>query len=450
MNFERMNLNQVLLDNIKELGYNEPTEIQSKVIPIIKEYKDVVALAETGSGKTAAFALPLLERLMNENNPDKVTRVLILTPTRELAVQIRDNIMAFRKGTEFKCSVILGGINKQSQKAVIKRGFEILVATPGRLVDLLNQRKINLNDIRTVVLDEADTMLDMGFIHDIDAIISKTPKKRQTLLFSATIEDSIKNLTNKIMNNPIYIKLDSKVIKNKINQEVYYISKDNKSHLLLDLISTKEKLSTIIFTRTKEKANELENLFKEYNIKVSVLHGDKQQSNRMKAMKDFKEGKVRFLIATDIAARGIDIDNLGLVINYDVPEKKELYVHRVGRTARNGLAGKAITLCAKNERDNLEKIEKSIGLTLPRIKHKYESKEKVEDNNKNNRLKQGNKFKTNNYNSKNTFKNKQSNINNTDRNYSKSSKRNTISINKNNKTNNFKRKNNSTSNRRYK
>ena len=374
MEFKKLIKNELLLKNITEMGYVEATEIQENVIPKVKSGKDIIGLAQTGTGKTAAFALPLLENLL-DGESTKQASILILTPTRELAIQIRDNIMEFRKGTEFKCSVILGGVNQHSQKAVIKRGMEVIVATPGRLKDLLNNRKIRLDTIKTVVLDEADTMLDMGFIHDITDIIKRCPKNRQTLLFSATMPDSVKKLAASIMTNPLHVKVNSIIPKEQVKQVVYHVSNEKKQALLLDLISTKEKPSTIIFARTKLMVDELELLFNEYKIKTSVLHGDKKQSNRVKAIKDFKEGKVRFLIATDVAARGIDVDNLGLVINYDVPDKKELYIHRIGRTARAGKTGTAITLCSKAEKKDLEKIERTIGLTLPSIDHKYKAKE---------------------------------------------------------------------------
>ena len=373
MEFKKLLKNELLLKNIEEIGYVEATEIQENVIPKVKSGKDIIGLAQTGTGKTAAFALPLLENLL-EHVADKQTKILILTPTRELAIQIRDNIMEFRRGTDFKCSVILGGINQHSQKAVIKRGMEIIVATPGRLKDLLNNRKIRLDTVKTVVLDEADTMLDMGFIHDITDIIKRCPKNRQTLLFSATMPDSVKKLAASIMTNPLHVKVNSIIPKEQMKQVVYYVSKEKKKALLLDLISTKEKPSTIIFARTKIMVDELEELFNEYKIKVSVLHGDKKQSNRVKAIKDFKEGKVRFLIATDVAARGIDVNDLGLVINFDVPDKKELYIHRIGRTARAGKTGTAITLCSNSEKKDLEKIERTIGLTLPSVDHKYKAK----------------------------------------------------------------------------
>ncbi len=374
MLFKDLNLNPLILENIEAMGYNELTEIQEKAIPKIQSGRDIIGIAQTGTGKTAAFALPILDKLLKEE-PKKETKILIITPTRELAIQIRDNIMAYRKGTDFKCSVVLGGINKHSQKAVIKKGFEILVATPGRLKDLLETRKIRLETVKTVVLDEADTMLDMGFIHDITYIMEKTPKSRQTLLFSATMPDTVKKLANKIMNTPETIKVNTLLPKEKISQEVYFISKLKKIDLLFDLITTRDQPSTIIFCRTKQAVNELEEALSVYNMKISVLHGDKMQQQRIKAMRDFKEGKNKILIATDVAARGIDVEDLGLVINYDVPTKKELYIHRIGRTARAGKVGRAVTMCSTTELRDLRDIEKAIGLTLTPVEHKYKSKQ---------------------------------------------------------------------------
>ncbi|MDD3049224.1 MAG: DEAD/DEAH box helicase [Bacilli bacterium] len=413
MKFKELQLSDKILVAIENMGYEQTTPIQEAAIPKILNKKDIIGLAQTGTGKTAAFALPMIDILLKEYQPDRKIKALILTPTRELAIQIRDNILEYAKGTNFKCSVILGGVNQNSQKEVLKKGIDILVATPGRLVDLMNQKKVDLNNVKMLVLDEADTMLDMGFIKDIKTIINKTPKTRQTLLFSATMPNEIKELSVKFMNNPLMIKTKTEeVTADKIEQELYYVDKPNKIHLLLDLIDTKEKPTTLIFTRTKHGANDLEDKLAEFKIKVSVIHGNKTQSNRVKALKDFKSGKTRIMVATDIAARGIDINDLGLVINYDIPEKPEIYVHRIGRTARAGKEGKAISLCSSAEVKDLKAIEKLIKKQISIIEHKYtmvleEVKPSTRGKNKSNKSLSNNNFSKNNKkntNSKNTNK----------------------------------------------
>lgn len=372
MKFKELQLSNKILTAVENIGYTEATPIQELAIPKILEKKDIVGLAQTGTGKTAAFALPMIDILLREYEADRKIKALIITPTRELAIQIRDNILLYSKGTNFKCSVILGGVNQNSQKEVLKKGIDILVATPGRLVDLMNQKKADLSNVEYLVLDEADTMLDMGFIKDIKTIISATSKNRQTLLFSATMPNEIKELSAKFMKNPITIKTKTnEITADKIEQELYYVDKPNKVHLLLDLIDTKEKPTTLIFTRTKHGANDLQDKLAEFKIKVSVIHGNKTQSNRVKALSDFKTGKTRIMIATDIAARGIDINDLGLVINYDIPEQPEIYVHRIGRTARAGKDGKSISLCSSAEVKDLKAIEKLIKKSIPVIEHKY-------------------------------------------------------------------------------
>ncbi len=372
MKFKELQLSDSILKEIDSMGYIETTPIQELAIPKILGKSDVIGLAQTGTGKTAAFSLPIIDTLIKEYQPDRKIKALILSPTRELAIQIRDNILNYAKGTNFKCSVILGGVNQNSQKEVLKKGIDILVATPGRLVDLINQRKADMSNVNFLVLDEADTMLDMGFIKDIKHIISKTPTTRQTLLFSATMPAEVKKLCGEFMISPITVKVNSKeVTADKIDQELYYVDKKNKTNLLLDLISLKAKPTTLIFTRTKHGANKLAEELAEFNIMTSVIHGNKTQSNRVKALKDFKEGKTKIMIATDIAARGIDISDLELVINYDMPEKPELYIHRIGRTARAGREGKAISLCTSAELKEINAIEKLIRFTIPEVHHKY-------------------------------------------------------------------------------
>ncbi|MFV0249419.1 MAG: DEAD/DEAH box helicase [Bacilli bacterium] len=372
MKFKELKLSEDIIKAIDKMGYVEATEIQTLAIPKILENKDVIGLAQTGTGKTAAFSLPIIDKMIRTSKPDKIIKFLIISPTRELAVQIKENIIKYTEETNFKCSVILGGVNQDSQKRVLKNGIDILVATPGRLVDLINQNKADLSNVEYLVLDEADTMLDMGFIKDVKFIINRTKKNRQTLLFSATMPKEIKELTTSIMNNPVTIKTKvEKVTADKIVEELYFVDTKNKTNLLMELISTVEKPTTLIFTRTKHGANDLADKLALYKIKTSIIHGNKSQSNRVKALSDFKSGKTRIMIATDIAARGIDIANLGLVINYDVPEKAEIYVHRIGRTARAGKAGKSLMLCSSKELNDLKSIEKLINHNINIIEHKY-------------------------------------------------------------------------------
>ena len=415
MKFKELNLSNEILTAIEKKNYDEATPIQELAIPQILAKKDIIGLAQTGTGKTAAFSLPIIDILINEYKPDRKIKVLILTPTRELAIQIRNNIKEYAGETNYKCSVILGGVNQNSQKEVLKKGIDILVATPGRLLDLINQRKADVSNVKMLVLDEADTMLDMGFIKDIKQIISKTPEQRQTLLFSATMPSEVKNLSKQFMNNPVTIKTKTEeVTADKINQELYYVDKKNKTDLLLDLISTKEKPTTLIFTRTKHGANKLEKQLAEFNIKVSVIHGNKSQSSRVRALSDFKAGKTRIMIATDIAARGIDIKDLGLVINYDIPEQPEIYVHRIGRTARAGKEGKAISLCSSAEINDFKAMEKLIGKKISIIEHKYPMVLEETKSRKSNQIKKA--PKTNSNSKKKNFTNSKKNKSN--RNYS--------------------------------
>lgn len=359
MNFKEFKLNKKILDNIEQMGFTSPTEIQKLAIPEIMTGKDIIGLAQTGTGKTAAFALPIINQLINQHHHD--LEVLILCPTRELATQNKENIIKFSNGTDIRCISILGGVNIKRQVDQVRKGVHILVATPGRLVDLLKQKKINLSQVKTVVLDEADTMFDMGFIRDVQFILSNTNKERQTLLFSATMSKDIMKLVEQFMHQPITIKTANADISiDKIEQELYYIDSKNKFNLLLELLSTKNKPKTLIFTRTKHGADKLSKNLEEYNLKTSVIHSNKRQSNRVKALNDFKKDVTQILIATDIASRGIDISDITLVINYDLPEQAEVYVHRIGRTARAGKEGKAITLCSSGEIPLLKGIEKWI------------------------------------------------------------------------------------------
>ena len=373
MKFNEFGLSKPIENAIEKAGYTEATPIQKLAIPKILENKDMIGIAQTGTGKTAAFALPILEKLVQNYDADRRIKVLILSPTRELALQIKDNIRDYASETKFKCSVILGGVNQRSQIDVLKKGVDILVATPGRLLDLTKRKFAKLDNVDMLVLDEADTMLDMGFIHDVKDIVGRLPKERQTLLFSATMPKAVKELAKEFLKDPETIRVPSeKSQMPKIKQLVYFVDKGNKFKLLLDILVDEKIKSALIFTRTKYGANKLAEQLREYDIKISVIHGNKTQKDRVKALDNFKQGKTNILVATDIAARGIDINDLSHVINYDMPEQDELYVHRIGRTARAGKEGVSISLCNMDERKRLLDIERLLGYELEVIEdHKY-------------------------------------------------------------------------------
>lgn len=380
MTFKDLGLTTPLLKAIENAKYKTPSPIQEQSIPHILKGRDVLGCAQTGTGKTAAFALPLINNLIEDttyNDKDKKIKVLVLTPTRELAIQIRDNFRLYGIYTNIKCSVILGGVNQSSQIELLKKGVDVLVATPGRLLDLINQKYVKLDNIKTLVLDEADTMLDMGFIKDVKKIISFTPIQKQTLLFSATMSKEIIKLSEDLLVNHIEVKIASQnVTADKINQSVYFVDRVNKSKLLFELLNTSDIKSVLIFTRTKHGANKLAEILKKNDVATVVLHGNKSQTARVTALSDFKSGKCKILIATDIAARGIDISELSHVINYEIPEYAEVYVHRIGRTARAGFSGIAISLCDINEKRYLKDIEKLINQLIPVIdNHNYPMKE---------------------------------------------------------------------------
>ncbi len=380
MTFKDLGLTTPLLKAIENAKYKTPSPIQEQSIPHILKGRDVLGCAQTGTGKTAAFALPLINNLIEDttyNDKDKKIKVLVLTPTRELAIQIRDNFRLYGIYTNIKCSVILGGVNQSSQIELLKKGVDVLVATPGRLLDLINQKYVKLDNIKTFVLDEADTMLDMGFIKDVKKIISFTPIQKQTLLFSATMSKEIIKLSEDLLVNHIEVKIASQnVTADKINQSVYFVDRVNKPKLLFELLNTSDIKSALIFTRTKHGANKLAEILKKNDVATVVLHGNKSQTARVTALSDFKSGKCKILIATDIAARGIDISELSHVINYEIPEHAEVYVHRIGRTARAGFSGIAISLCDINEKRFLKDIEKLINQPIPVIdNHNYPMKE---------------------------------------------------------------------------
>jgi len=360
MKFKDLNIIEPILKAIEVKGYVTPTPIQEQAITPILNGNDLLACAQTGTGKTAAFAIPILQKLYNDNKlSEKKIKALILTPTRELALQIRDNFREYGANTNLKCSVIFGGVNQNSQIEVLKKGVDILVATPGRLLDLINQKHAKLNDVDYLVLDEADKMLDMGFIHDVKRVVSHVKEKHQTLFFSATMPEEIEKLSQYFLRKPkkIVVTPASSTVE-KIEQTLYYVDKPNKIPLLLEILKDKSIESVLIFTRTKHGANKLVKVLESNNIKSAAIHGNKSQGARELALKSFKTGVLKILVATDIAARGIDVNNLSHVINYEIPNIPETYVHRIGRTGRAGKTGIAISLSDFNEKPYVKSIEK--------------------------------------------------------------------------------------------
>lgn len=370
MSFSNLGLCKELLLAIKEEGYTTATPIQSKSIPVILSKKDVLAAAQTGTGKTAGFTLPLLELLNQNYSKDKkrVVKALILTPTRELATQVGQSVETYGKYLPFKSAVIFGGVGINPQKAILKKGIDIIIATPGRLLDLVSQDSLDLSKVEFLVLDEADRMLDMGFIHDIKKILALLPKHRQNLLFSATFSPEIKKLADGLLNSPILIEASiANSTSHKVEQTVYPVDKDRKKELLVHLLNKNSWKQVLVFTRTKHGANKLSEALVKGGITSSAIHGNKSQGARTKALDDFKAGAIRVLVATDIAARGIDIDQLPHVINFELPNVPEDYVHRIGRTGRAGNSGDAISLVCIDENDYLFGIEKLIKQKINKV-----------------------------------------------------------------------------------
>ncbi len=367
MEFKQLSLIAPLLKAITETGYTHPTAIQQKAIPIVLQGNDLIGCAQTGTGKTAAFALPLLQRLEETKTSGKLVpiRALILTPTRELAIQIGDNINLYRKYLKLNYCTIFGGVSQEKQVKEIKKGIDILVATPGRLLDLMNQKIVSLDKIEILILDEADNMLDMGFIHDIKKILAKVPSKRQTLFFSATMPPNIRKFAHGILHKPVEVDVTPvSSTAEKVNQSVFFVEKKEKIRLLTSLLKKLKNERTIVFSRTKHGADKIVKLLAKNGLRAAAIHGNKSQNARQKALGEFKDSHLKILIATDIAARGIDIEQLPLVINYDLPNVPETYVHRIGRTGRAGQEGKAISFCDVEERPYLADIEKLIGLKI--------------------------------------------------------------------------------------
>lgn len=368
MSFASLDLNESIQKAVKEQGYDTPSPIQQQAIPLVLEGHDLMAAAQTGTGKTAGFTLPMLHRL-NQGKAAKANQVrsLILTPTRELAAQIHDNIQQYGKYLPIKANVVFGGVKINPQMIRLRGGTDILVATPGRLIDLHNQNAIRFNQLEVLVLDEADRMLDMGFIHDIKRILKMLPQKRQTLMFSATFSKDIRTLAKQFLHQPKEVSVTPKNTTAKtVSQTIYTVDKSNKTALLKHLIKTNNWDQVLIFVRTKHGANRLAKQLTSAKIHASAIHGNKSQGARTKALAEFKSGELQALVATDIAARGIDIDELPHVINYDIPNVPEDYVHRIGRTGRAGSSGDAISLVSADEAKLLRDIERLIGNAIKR------------------------------------------------------------------------------------
>ncbi len=367
MKFENLNLIEPILKALKDEGYIKPSPIQERAIPPVLQGRDLLGCAQTGTGKTAAFAIPIIQKIHEQKNKGSRRQIqsLILTPTRELAVQIADSFLSYGKYTKLKYYAIYGGVSQNPQAEALRRGIDVLIATPGRLNDLINQRLVNLENIKVFVLDEADRMLDMGFIHDVKKIISCIPKQRQTLFFSATMPREITDLVNSILVDPVKVEVTpvSSTV-DIIKQSVYFTDKVNKNKLLLYLLENEDISSALVFTRTKHEADKIVKFLASANIKSQAIHGDKSQNARQTALNNFKSGEIKVLIATDIAARGIDIDELSHVINYNLPNIPETYVHRIGRTGRAGLGGTAISFCEYEEKPYLKDIQKLIKKTI--------------------------------------------------------------------------------------
>jgi len=371
MSFDSLGLSAEILRAVSDKGYTTPTPIQLQAIPLILEGRDLMGGAQTGTGKTAGFTLPLLQKLMDTTKPHKgrrPLRCLILTPTRELAAQVHESVQTYGRHLPLKSVVVFGGVSINPQKMKLIKGVDILVATPGRLLDHVGQRSADLSNIDILVLDEADRMLDMGFIHDIKKVLALLPKEKQTLLFSATFSNDIKKLANNLLNNPALIEVAQiNTTAERIKQVVHHVDKGRKRELLSFLIGSKDWKQVLVFTRTKHGANRLAEQLGKDGIKSAAIHGNKSQGARTKALADFKSGKVRVLVATDIAARGIDIDQLPHVVNFELPNVAEDYVHRIGRTGRAGNEGEAMSLVCVDELKLLKDIERLTKNEIPKI-----------------------------------------------------------------------------------
>nr|WP_319270028.1 DEAD/DEAH box helicase [uncultured Draconibacterium sp.] len=368
MKFEDLKLHPAILKALKDENYTEPTSIQAQAIPLVLEKHDVLGSAQTGTGKTAAFAIPIIQHLINNSRHEKGRRrikSLVVTPTRELAIQIGDSFNAYGKYSNLQNAVIFGGVPQNPQVRQLQKGVDILVATPGRLLDLISQKHISLNDVKYFVLDEADRMLDMGFIHDIKKLLQILPKQRQSLFFSATMPTKILKLSQQILVNPKKVAVNPvSSTAETIQQEIYFTNKSDKKNLLLHILKNEELEQVLLFSRTKHGADRIVRNLRNKKIESAAIHGEKSQNQRQKALLRFKKGEIRVLVATDIAARGIDIDKLRYVINHDIPNEPETYVHRIGRCGRAGEEGVAISLCEPEENAYVKSIEKLIKLKI--------------------------------------------------------------------------------------
>jgi ATP-dependent RNA helicase RhlE len=381
MTFKELGLVEPILRALQDQGYERPTPIQAQSIPVLLEGKDLLGCAQTGTGKTAAFSIPIVQDLYNRafQKGKRKIKTLVVTPTRELAIQIGENFTAYAKYTDIKNTVIFGGVKQTSQVYALHQGVDVLVATPGRLLDLINQKFISLDHVEHFVLDEADQMLDMGFIHDIKKLLKLLPKKRQSLFFSATMPAAIVKLSQEILGDPARVTIEpEKTTAEKVEQKIYHVNKMNKTNLLISLLNGELNDSTLVFSRTKHGANKIVKDLEKAGIKSAAIHGNKSQAARQRALQSFKDGDLKALVATDIAARGIDIDELSFVVNYDLPNVPESYVHRIGRTGRAGASGMAVSFCMLEERPFLKDIEKLIRTSIP-VADDHDFEFKMED-----------------------------------------------------------------------
>ncbi len=380
MNFEQLGLIKPILDALKTKGYEQPTPIQQKAIPPILEGKDLLGSAQTGTGKTAAFAIPILQNLTNKDVSRNQIKALILTPTRELAIQIQDNFQDYSTNLKLKSMVIFGGVKQHQQEQQLKRGVDILIATPGRLLDFISQGVIKLHHLEIFVLDEADRMLDMGFVHDVKRILKLIPAKRQNLFFSATMPKEIAKLASEILVNPVRVEVAPvSSTADTIQQSIYFVEKDYKTDLLIHLLEDPKLDQVLVFSRTKHGADKIARKLHQSKISAEAIHGNKSQNARQNALNNFKSKKTRVLVATDIAARGIDIDELKYVVNYELSDVSETYVHRIGRTGRAGAEGTSFSFVDGLDLANLRNTEKLIGKKIPVVKdHPYHTDNLVE------------------------------------------------------------------------
>lgn len=376
--FAELGLTPELCQTVKDEGYTTPTAIQLAAIPEVLRGRDLLGTAQTGTGKTAAFSLPMLQLLSAQPDPKHHIRALILTPTRELAIQIGDSLKTYGRGLKLRSTVIFGGVGAEPQKQALRHGVDIVVATPGRLLDLMNQRCVDLNHINIFVLDEADRMLDMGFIHDVKRIIAKLPKQRQNLLFSATMPQEVANLTKEILKNPAHVEVTPvSSTTAQVKQQIYFVDRGHKRDLLLHILNQDAVVRALIFARTKANANRVAEFVNKSGISAEAIHGNKSQSARQRALEMFRSGKIAVLVASDIAARGLDIDEISHVINYDMTHEPETYVHRIGRTGRAEARGVAMSFVDAEERGFLREVERVTGQKIPVVDdHPFPAQEK--------------------------------------------------------------------------